>query len=124
MAVVVGRAVDDDNDKIFKKNNDNVGGKKKLVGWGKWGRGRDRGAVPTWFTNTLLPPTLRLGEIFSGISYPPLFLVTDTFAKSVHSILSKCDTFTPIKRIYLSLLLSLSLCSSLPCESRPGESGN
>ena len=42
MAVVVGRAVDDDNDKIFKKNNDNVGGKKKLVGWGKWGRGRDR----------------------------------------------------------------------------------
>ena len=90
----------------------------------KWGRGRDRGAVPTWFTNTLLPPTLRLGEIISGISYPPLFLVTDTFAKSVHSILSKCDTFTPIKRIYLSLLLSLSLCSSLPCESRPGESGN
>ena len=68
---------------MFKKNNDNVGGKKKLVGWGKWGRGRDRGAVPTWFTNTLLPPTLRLGEIFSGISYPPLFLVTDTFAKSM-----------------------------------------
>ena len=59
---------------------------KKLVGWGKWGRGRDRGAVPTWFTNTLLPPTLRLGEIFSGISYPPLFLVTDTFAKSMHLI--------------------------------------
>ena len=34
MTVVVGRAVDDENDKIFKKNNDNVGGKKKnwLVG--------------------------------------------------------------------------------------------
>ena len=63
-------------------------------------------------------------QIRRGISYPPLFLVTDTFAKSVHSILSKCDTFTPIKSIYLSLLLSLSLCSSLPCESRPGESGN
>ena len=79
-------AVDDDNDKTFKKNNDNVGGKKKLVGWGKWGRGRDRGAVPTWFTNTLLPPTLRLGEIFSGISYPHLFLVTGTFAKSMYLI--------------------------------------
>ena len=36
MAVVVGRgiwrrAVDDDNDKTLKKNNDNVGGKK--TGW-------------------------------------------------------------------------------------------
>ena len=37
MAVVVGRgiwrrAVDDDNDKTLKKNDDNVGGKKK-TGW-------------------------------------------------------------------------------------------